>query len=110
MRRASELQSSSQAKGTCPRLAGVLQVCVVIVTVVKLQKKEEDSPPENGSFFPKIFKFSGKIPFALGIGATAARHALDVEIGVRIPDPQPSMRAEKEPSTPKALFVCTGVH
>ena len=24
----------------------------------------------------------------LGIGATAARHALDVEIGVRIPDPQ----------------------
>ena len=35
-----------------------------------------------------ILKFSGKIPFALGIGATAARHALDVEIGVRIPDPQ----------------------
>ena len=24
----------------------------------------------------------------MGIGATAARHALDVEIGVRIPDPQ----------------------
>jgi hypothetical protein len=33
-------------------------------------------------------KISGKIPVALGIGATAARHALDVEIGVRIPDPQ----------------------
>lgn len=30
----------------------------------------------------------GKIAVALGIGATAARHALDVEIGVRIPDPQ----------------------
>ena len=35
-----------------------------------------------------VFRFSGKIPVALGIGATAARHALDVEIGVRIPDPQ----------------------
>ena len=33
-------------------------------------------------------KEGGKIPVALGIGATAARHALDVEIGVRIPDPQ----------------------
>ena len=27
----------------------------------------------------------------LGIGATAARHALDVEIGVRIPDPQQNL-------------------
>ena len=35
----------------------------------------------------------GKIPVALGIGATAARHALDVEIGVRIPDPQQNRQA-----------------
>jgi hypothetical protein len=31
----------------------------------------------------------------LGIGATAARHALDVEIGVRIPDPQPRTLRKK---------------
>ena len=29
-----------------------------------------------------------QLEIILGIGATAARHALDVEIGVRIPDPQ----------------------
>ena len=29
-----------------------------------------------------------QLAIILGIGATAARHALDVEIGVRIPDPQ----------------------
>ena len=34
-----------------------------------------------------------QLAIILGIGATAARHALDVEIGVRIPDPQP----EKKP-------------
>lgn len=39
--------------------------------------------------------FGGKIPVALGIGATAARHALDVEIGVRIPDPQPGTLRHK---------------
>lgn len=32
----------------------------------------------------------------LGIGATAARHALDVEIGVRIPDPQLEMTWNKK--------------
>ena len=34
-----------------------------------------------------------QLAIILGIGATAARHALDVEIGVRIPDPQPHIKA-----------------
>ncbi len=34
-----------------------------------------------------------QLAIKLGIGATAARHALDVEIGVRIPDPQPDLKA-----------------
>jgi hypothetical protein len=34
-----------------------------------------------------------QLAIKLGIGATAARHALDVEIGVRIPDPQPYTKA-----------------
>jgi hypothetical protein len=36
-----------------------------------------------------------QLAIILGIGATAARHALDVEIGVRIPDPQ--LRNNKSP-------------
>ena len=37
-----------------------------------------------------------ELAIILGIGATAARHALDVEIGVRIPDPQPEKCLEKK--------------
>jgi hypothetical protein len=42
-----------------------------------------------------------QLAIILGIGATAARHALDVEIGVRIPDPQP----EKKPSIKTLGFL-----
>jgi hypothetical protein len=45
-------------------------------------------------------EISGKIPVALGSGATAARHALDVKIGVRIPAPQ----QEKAQKSNSGLF------
>lgn len=49
-----------------------------------------------------------KYPSQLGIGATAARYALDVEIEVRILDPQLNIRESKckeSPLTPRALFL-----
>jgi hypothetical protein len=66
---------------TCPRLVGVIQYrplertqCVLMGARIMAGRLTLDQPA-----------------IILGIGATAARHALDVEIGVRIPDPQPKI-------------------
>ena len=54
-----------------------------------------------------------QLAIKLGIGATAARHALDVEIGVRIPDPQPHTKAINAKALPdlgvKRALRCRGL-
>ena len=60
------------------------------------------------SLFCDLLNLVVKYRPSLGIGATAARHALDVEIGVRIPDPQLDDEQKQNSRIAGVLFLLPG--